>query len=148
MRGVQPTSFGRRSSVADTTWRCTMVGDLSASTIPVRPDREPCSNDSRPPIVAGRCNAPLRNGGRLVDRTGTPGPAEREIVDTENITSTIVQRQVVSATDDLLPNEVGWTPRIDLAPLTPVDGWYTIIVQLGSEIVSLDYLMSAGQVVE
>ena len=32
------------------------------------------------------------------------------------------QRQVVTATDDLLPNEIGWTPRIELAPLTPGAG--------------------------
>jgi hypothetical protein len=64
------------------------------------------------------------------------------------VTSTIVPRQTVTATDDLLPNEVGWTPRIDLAPLTPVPGWYTIVVQLGTDIASVDYLMADGRVVE
>lgn len=87
------------------------------------------------------------NTGHLVIRAGTP-IGEYEIVDHDNITSTIVQRQVVLAADDLLPNEIGWTPRIDLAPLTPVPGWYTIVVQLGEAIVSVDYLMADGRVVE
>ena len=48
----------------------------------------------------------------------------------------------------VLPNEIGWTPRIELAPLTPVPGWYTIVVQLGEAIVGVDYLIADGRVVE
>jgi hypothetical protein len=103
--------------------------------------------DQSPAQSSGQLQWSVRNSGELVVRAGTP-IGEWEIVDTDNITSTIVQRQVVYSTDDLLPNEIGWTPRFELAPLTTVDGWYTIVVQLGAVIVSVDYLMANGRVVE
>ena len=103
--------------------------------------------DQQPAHSSGQLQWSVRNGGQLVVRAGTP-IGEWEIVDTDNITSTIVQRQVVTATDDLMPNDVGWTPRIDLAPLTPRPGWYTIVVQLGQAITSIDYLIDDGKVVE
>jgi hypothetical protein len=103
--------------------------------------------DQRPAQSSGALQWSVRNGGELVARAGTP-IGEWEIIDTDNVTSTIVSRQTVTAAADLLPNEVGWTPRIDLAPLTPVPGWYTIVVQLGTDIASVDYLMADGQVVE
>jgi hypothetical protein len=103
--------------------------------------------DQRPAQSSGALQWSARNAGELVIRAGTP-IGEWEIWDPDNLTSTIVQRQVVTATDDLFPNEVAWTPRIDLAPLTPAHGWYQIVVQLGTDIANVDYLMADGKVVE
>jgi hypothetical protein len=103
--------------------------------------------DQSPAQSSGELQWSVRNTGELAILAGT-SIGEWEIVDTDNITSTIVQRQVVPAAGELLPNDVAWTPRIALAPLTPVDGWYTIVVQLGTDVVSVDYLMSSGSVVE
>ncbi|HEY7627119.1 MAG TPA: hypothetical protein VH761_08620 [Ilumatobacteraceae bacterium] len=103
--------------------------------------------DQRPAQSSGALQWSVCNAGDLVIRAGTP-IGEWEIMDTDNITSTIVPKQIVYSTEDLLPNDVAWTPRIELAPLTPVPGWYTIVVQLGTDIASVDYLIADQQVVE
>jgi hypothetical protein len=104
--------------------------------------------DQRPAQSSGQLQWSAKNTGELALQVGTP-IGEWEIVDTDNITTTIVQRQVVYATEEILPNAVAWTPRIDLAPLTSVQGWYTIVVQLGTDIASVDYLIGTdGRVVE
>lgn len=104
--------------------------------------------DQRPAQGSGQLQWSARNAGELALQVGTP-IGEWEIVDTDNITTTIVQRQVVTATEEILPNGIAWTPRIDLAALTSVQGWYTIVVQLGTDIASVDYLIGTdGRVVE
>lgn len=103
--------------------------------------------DERPAQSSGALQWSVCNTGDLVIPAGTP-IGEWEIIDTDNITSTIVTKQIVYSTDDLLPNDVAWTPRIDLAPLTPVPGWYTVVVQLGSDVATVDYLIADGRVVE
>jgi hypothetical protein len=123
-----------------------LSGDASASTTASAGQGALVFSQS-PAQSSGALQWSVCNTGDLVIRAGTP-IGEFEIVDHDNITSTIVQRQVVQAADDLLPNEIGWTPRIELAPLTPVQGWYTIVVQLGEAIVSVDYLVADGHVVE
>lgn len=123
-----------------------LSADASAWTIPAA-GAATLVFDQSPAHSSGALQWSVCNTGELVVRAGTP-IGEYEIIDTDNITSTIVPRQVVLSTDDLLPNEVGWTPRIELAPLTPVQGWYTIVVQLGEAIVSVDYLIADGRVVE
>ena len=103
--------------------------------------------DQRPAQSSGALQWSVCNTGDLDLQAGTP-IGEWEIWDADNLTSTIVSRQVVKSTGDLLPNAVAWSPRIDLAPLTPVQGWYKIVVQLGVDIESIDYLMADGRVVE
>lgn len=135
------------TDIADVEYDWTALSaDASASTVPAA-GAATLVFDQQPTHSSGALQWSVRNTGELVVRAGTP-IGEFEIVDTDKITTTIVQRQVVSADADLLPNEVGWTPRIELAPLTPVQGWYTVVVQLGAAIVSVDYLMADGQVVE
>lgn len=135
------------TDIADVEYDWTALSaDAKASTIPAA-GAATLVFDQQPAHSSGALQWSVRNTGELVIRAGTP-IGEFEIVDTDNITSTIMQRQVVSADADLLPNEVGWTPRFELAPLTPVQGWYTVVVLLGAAIVSVDYLMADGQVVE
>lgn len=135
------------TDIADVAYDWTALSaDASASTTPSAGAGTLVFSQS-PAHSSGALQWSVCNTGDLVIRAGTP-IGEYEIVDHDNITSTIVQRQVVQAADDLLPNEIGWTPRIELAPLTPVPGWYTIVVQLGEAIVSVDYLMADGRVVE
>lgn len=123
-----------------------LSADASASTTPLAGAGTLVFSQS-PAHSSGALQWSVCNTGDLMIRAGTP-IGEYEVVDHDNITSTIVQRQIVVAADDLLPNEIGWTPRIELAPLTPVPGWYTIVVQLGEAIVSVDYLMADGRVVD
>lgn len=135
------------TDIADVEYDWTVLAaDASASTAPAAGARTLVFSQS-PVHSSGALQWSVCNTGELVVRAGTP-IGEWEIVDTDNITSTIVQRQVVLAADDLLPNEIGWTPRIELAPLTPIPGWYTIVVQLGEAIVSVDYLIADRRVVE
>ena len=126
-------------------WRA-LPADASAVKVPAS-GAATLVFDQRPAQSSGALQWSVCNTGDLVVRAGTP-IGEWEIWDADNLTSTIVPRQVVTATDDLLPNAVGWSPRIDLAPLTPVQGWYKIVVELGVDIVSIDYLMADGRVVE
>jgi hypothetical protein len=135
------------TDIADVEYDWTALSaDASAFTSPAA-GAETLVFAEAPAHSSGALQWCVRNTGELVVRAGTP-IGEFEIVDTDNLTSTIVQRQVVEASSDLLPDEVGWTPRIELAPLTPAPGWFTIVVQLGTEIVSVDYLMADGRVVE
>jgi hypothetical protein len=135
------------SDIAEVEYDWTALSaSTSASTTPSA-GPETLVFDQPPAQSSGALQWSVRNGGELIVRAGTP-IGEWEIVDTDNLTSTIVQRQVVYSSDDLLPNEVGWTPRIEFASLTTAEGWYTIVVQLGAAIVSVDYLMANGQVVE